>query len=78
MDKSLQFLSFMVLLYEGFYIEHILLAKKIGQNFFRILLAISVFGTNPLPELVLAYSLLEPWGQISIRAEKKRIIRTLK
>ena len=28
MDKSLQFLSFMVLLYEGFYIEHILLAKK--------------------------------------------------
>ena len=46
--------------------------QKIGQNFFRILLVISVFGTNPLSEPVLAYSLLEPQGQILIRIEKKK------
>ena len=72
-----------VLIIHGFALWRVLhwahfTGQKIGQNFFRIMLVISVLGTNPLSELVLAYSLLEPQGQISIRIEKKRIIHTLK
>ena len=72
-----------VLIIHGFALWRVLhwahfTGQKIGQIFFRVLLVISVFDTNPLSEPVLAYSLLEPQGQISIRIEKKKIIHTLK